>query len=428
MWCCRKPEPVASALAAALVTVSGCSPVTDLWSKVVSLLTSEPVADVASCDEIEPNDEVVATGASGSSTIVRLRGAIQPGDDLDCDAYDLGPGEAGDRMHVDLDPHGSDIQVGLFNERFELLGVADGTSRVAAGRQAEIVLHHAVPRILAVATTRSTASTDRPYDVEVTISPDGGPPPSRPQIVILHFQGAGQVIIGSRPPVDVPPFDVATIDPRLAGQTEAVIARVIEKVRQDFAGLSIEFYLTGDTSMPSNPRIIIYYGTSSDLYLGLAEDLDPLNRHPLETAIIYTDNFSLFRAFSPGVEGIAQALANTTSHELGHLFSLKHTADAHELMSITASARELLADQAFGIARLDPSVMSVGVQNAPSLLAEALGGELVAPPAGEAADSRRKMFVPSAEDDFYIARSMLAADSRGVEEASAEQSDAETGY
>ncbi len=427
MLYCDTCERVAIVLVMSLLALggwlllAGCSP------EPFPLLVNEQARAAPEYYEVEPNDDGSLANLVDIDAGVWLVGAVAGGDDPDYDVYDLGPAGAGARVRAALDANDEDIQIGLFNDRFELLGLADGSSQTAGASQILTALREPVPRVLVVAASRSTAAADRPYSILVSIAPGDGVPAGKPQVVVLHFLGAGEVVIGRQPPVDVPPFDIASVDPRLAGQTQAVIGRIMEKVREDYDGLAVSFHLADDSDTPSGDRTVIYFGATSDRYLGLAEDVDPYNRDATESAIIYTDNFSLFDVFSPGVEEIAQVLANTTSHELGHLLGLRHTADIRDVMDTTASARQMLSDQTFGVAELHPSVMSIGVQNDPSMLAEAVGGNLTSPRVEDRADLRTKAAVPLADDDFHIPREILAANSHDGDEASAGREVAEAG-
>jgi hypothetical protein len=226
---------------------------------------------------------------------------------------------------------------------------------------------------------------------------------------VLAFQGGQGVRIGYRVPVDVPAFDATKISSRFDGQTEAIIQRIRELVIQDYQGLNVEVYLDSDPYVPYGNHTTVYFGTYDSRLLGLADNIDPYNTDTTQTAILYTDTFSIFDVFSPSVEQISQVLANVASHEAGHLLGLRHTADVSDLMDVTASARQMLFDQWFSVAELDQSVMSVGLQDAPSLLSWAVGGQLQPPVKNTASMRQRAIEAACGPDDFYIPRWKLAA-------------------
>jgi hypothetical protein len=68
-----------------------------------------------------------------------------------------------------------------------------------------------------------------------------------------------------------------------------------------------------------------------------------------------------------------QIVANTTSHETGHLLGLVHTDDDTELMDKETPTAILEEDQSFGRAPLAEDVFPIGYQDALELLALAAG-------------------------------------------------------
>jgi hypothetical protein len=177
-------------------------------------------------------------------------------------------------------------------------------------------------------------------------------------------------------------------------------------VRADFAGLNVSVYTAGDPAIPAGEHSTIYFGTYNARLLGLADNVDPYNNDGVQSAILYTDTFAIFNALSPSVHQMAQALANTTSHEAGHLLGLRHTADPTDLMDTTATARQMMLDQSYDLANLNASVIPVGLQDGPSMLAWTLGGVL-APTVNKSVIRRRAITVANSPDDFYIPREWL---------------------
>ncbi len=368
--------------------------------------------------EVEPNDYIDRANLVEFDGQAVLTGSIGAGDSFDFDTYALGPAEAGDQVIADLVANvSSDVVLGVFDGGFSLLGYVGYSRGIAAPGRVSMVLRESTDILYVVAGTRSTSQSDRSYSISVSVTPGAAIPEPNPQIVVLNFIGARGVRIGRRAAVNVPPFDVATIDARLAGETSAVIDRVLAMVREDYAGLDVDFYLAGDPNIPAGDLTILHFGTYSDQYLGLADNVDSFNRDGTQNAIIFTDTFSLFSVFSPSVEQTAQVLANVTSHELGHLLGLRHTADVKDLMDITASARQMLFDQWHKVADLHPSIMATGYQDAAKMLSWCVGGTPPVPPADSAAKTALTARIADDPNDFQISREWLAVNSTEADDA-----------
>ena len=76
----------------------------------------------------------------------------------------------------------------------------------------------------------------------------------------------------------------------------------------------------------------------------------------------------------PSVAEMAQTMANVASHEIGHLLGLNHTQDPLGVMDITATAYQLMQDEAIRRSPLNASIFSTGFQSGVSLLVAAGGG------------------------------------------------------
>lgn len=358
--------------------------------------------------EAEPNDtwadaEIVSWAGS-----LQITGAITAGT-KDVDFFELGPASADDRLQASLGIRwGLDVELGLFDSAGRILAYIDPNSATAGPGTIDIILHDSTNRLYAMVASRGAWSEDLDYTVDVSLQRGAGTASPHSQTVVLVFSGASGVRIGSRAPVDVPPFDIGTINADFAGQTDALINRLMEMVREDYDGLDVTFYRNTDPGIPAGGQTRIYFGTSDTRLLGLADNIDPYNGDSEQSAILYTDTFSVFNQLHPDFEATAQVFANVTSHEAGHLLGLRHTADVEDLMDVTASARKMMLDQWFKIAPLDSSVLPLGVQDAPTMLSWGVGGELIVLDAGKTAVQRRAADIAPAELDFYIPRSMLA--------------------
>ena len=359
--------------------------------------------------ETEPNDAFTNAEVVANDSIVDLLGGIAAGSSpADMDIYRLRGGDTGDRVQVTLTIRsGYDLVLGLLDDRQRLLSYADPGSVVNGPKQIDIVLHEPTSELIAIVAARSSSSSDRLYTARVTMQPAAGIPPYQPQVVVLNFDGGDAVKIGRRSPVYVPPFDAAAIDPRFTGQTETIIDLIVQAVREDYAGLGVEVYASGDPSIPAGSVSSVYFGTYNSALLGLADNVDPYNTQPDQSAILFTDTFRLFNVFNPSAADIAQVLANVASHESGHLLGLRHTADVIDLMDITASARQMLSDQWFRNATIHPTVLPTGSQDAPALLEWTLGGTLIGPPAGKVVNLQRHAATLNDPSDFHIPHGLL---------------------
>lgn len=410
---------IATLSSVVLACLVGCLPLdfSGWGDQVLSFPAPQPLSG-PQINEVEPNDDMAAANAIVFDGQVTLVGSIAAKDSFDFDVFALGAVEAGDRVVAELAASaGSDVVLGLFDDGFNLLGYVDYSRGTAAPGRIDVVLRESVDTLYAIAGTRSSSQATRLYNVGISVTPNVGIPQSNPQTVVLNFIGASGVRIGRQAPVNVPPFDVATIDPRFAGKTDEVIQSVLAMVREDYAGLDVDFYLAGDPNIPAGDLTVIHFGTYSDRYLGLADNVDPFNRDGTQNAIIYTDTFSLFSVLWPTQEQIAQVLANVASHELGHLLGLRHTADIQDLMDITASARQMLNDQWHKVADLHPSIMAIGYQDAATMLSWCVGGTPPASPANFSAKTQQMARMAYDPDDFYIPRGWLAENSVEADEA-----------
>jgi len=201
-------------------------------------------------------------------------------------------------------------------------------------------------------------------------------PNARPQTILLSFTGGSNVKIGSRSPVEVPTFNAADINTVYTGETQALIDEVVFRVREDYADLDVTILSTSEGDRYSSGMTRIYFGTFDPALLGVAEGVDEYNSDTDQVAIIFTDTFSAFMQLNPTMEEMGLALANVTSHEIGHLLGLIHTADPQGIMDVTASLNQLLTDQTFRGSRIYEDVFPVGFQDALQMLLDTVGGDM----------------------------------------------------
>ncbi len=399
----------------ALILSTGCVPPvtgTDDSPFLQQVLGAEAPRPPASgrYRETEPNDDLTAAEPVTIDGSIDLEGTIRAAA-LDRDLYELGPADAGDRITAELTiPSDDDAVLGVLSEQGELLGFLDLSSRAAGPRTMDITVREATGRLYAIVTTRAASASERGYTARVELERAAGVPASQPQVVVLNFSGAPGVRVAGRAAVNVPAFDAARISPRFTGQTGVMIQTVASMVRESLRGVDVQIHVAGEFTAPAGPRSTVYFGTYDSQLLGLADNVDPYNSDLEQNAILYTDTFALFDVLSPDLEAIAQALANTAAHEIGHLLGLRHTSDVQDIMDTTASARQMMVPQWFKTASLNATVMPFGLQNAPNLLSWTLGGQFIAAPDSKRVLARQKAVEHASGGlDFYIPRCQWSA-------------------
>ena len=269
--------------------------------------------------EVEPDGTIEQANLINDVAYIEIDGSISAdASSGDVDVYRFNGGGAGVRVQTSLVVRGgSGLVVSLLDDRQHLLAYADPGSTVNGPRAVDLVLREATDALFVVVAGLTPSEADRPYTVRFERLPVEETPAARPQVIVLNFAGASSVQIGRRSPVDVPPFTAESISSNYDGQTDTMINLVLGHVREHFAGLGIEVFLAGDPSIPIGDLSTVHFGTFDPSLLGLADSIDPLNSLARQNAIVYTDAFRLFNVFSPSVEEIAKAMANTASHEAG---------------------------------------------------------------------------------------------------------------
>jgi hypothetical protein len=337
--------------------------------------TYEPPAAAASGDPFAAAIYWPITPGRWSSLSGQLRSTGQ------IDVYDVGPVYAGDQLHVEVVGSGTlDAAVAVLDRNQDVLLTNDDRSYYGGlvDPLAKAIILHGSDRCYVAVAVSPKAGAVGSYTLQVLLTEDLPPAAPDEQVVYLNFDGAEDVIIGTRPALDVPPFDAALIDSSYDGHTAEIIDNLVAMVRQDYAGLNVRFHSSWDGPPPAEPHTTLHFGQFDAELLGVAENVDEYNLAVSQEAIIFTDTFAAFSVLEPSVEEISQALANVTSHETGHLLGLYHCADARALMDVTASLRQMLGDQAFMRAPLHDEYFPAGYQDSLQTLAENVGGDLVA--------------------------------------------------
>jgi hypothetical protein len=297
---------------------------------------------------------------------------------VDVDVFDLGPVSEGDRVVVTMSAAETlNGAIAVFDQEGSTLLVNDHRN-LYLGIQipfVDVVFRRPSGRCFVAVTATPGYTSHGEYVLGAFIEPDADIPPHRPDTVLLDFEGATNVRIGSRPEIDVPSFNAADIDLRYEGWSQAMAAEIIRRVRQDFAGLNITILSTTEGHRDGDSASRIYFGAVDNALLGVAEGVDEYNAARNQRAIVFIESFAAFMRLNPTPEEMAQAIANVASHEIGHLLGLVHTEDPADIMDVTASLNQLLRDQAFGRSPIYRIVFPIGYQDSAQLLLDSVGGD-----------------------------------------------------
>lgn len=345
-----------------------------------------------------------------------IRGHI--GGAQDVDVYDVGPALPGDRIIAEMTVDDAlDAVIALFDDSGAALLVNDHRNVYLGQKEpfVDVVIRRRTDACyVAVSATPGYRSTgdyamlvSRQYSIPV--------PAPRSDVVLLIFSGGENIRIGSRGPIDVPAFDAVDIDPRYAGRTAEIIAAVVAGVRDDYAGLDVTILSTSEGTRFDGSMSRLFFGTFDPALLGVAEGIDEFNATPAQEAIVFTDTFAAFLQLDPTAAEIGQAIANVSSHEIGHLLGLVHTTDREGIMDVTASLNDLLRNQTFRESPLHSGVFPLGLQDSIQSLLDAVGGDNVLTILKYLGGDSRKEALP-ADPSRPPARSQFYLSSCGLDE------------
>lgn len=340
---------------------------------------SPRTGSISSGNDIEPNDtfeDAVILDHAGLDDAT-LEGQIDRLGDVD--VFDLGPMQRGDRITVDLERRDNRFRasVAVIDSRQSLFQIGwdpfVGGGPSTFGLIDETIRHDSEPYYLVVTHPPEEAALGA-YRLNVTIERGQVSPPARPQVVLLDFDG-GALDIPILGATRIGPFDSGKIAAVYAEQDGIIQERIVETIVENFSGVDVIFLTSDDAdAMEFDSFSTLFFGSFSPVALGASQGVDAYNRNCCDDGLVFTESFGPAAfGFRPTAEALGVAIGNVASHELGHLFGLRHVTDSAAVMDELSPGVHLLADQEFKLAPLAPSVFPLGDQNAPLLLTEILG-------------------------------------------------------
>jgi hypothetical protein len=337
-----------------------------------------PPQDAPRFAENEPNDELFSPTVLPPDSLEGFFLEARLSSNVDVDIFDLGPAEKGHRVSLRLTAtEGTYLKVALLDETGDALVV----TQAPPGGEQEISLAHVVRQdtaavLLAVAPLGPRTNAIGRYETAVAGREVATIPAPQPQFLHLNFGGADLSGVLDLNRFDAVPFDAADIDPSYTGLTPYIIDAMVNRVADVFAGSNVTVVTTVAGLDPAKVSTV-HVGAVGESVLGLAQSVDAYNTDHGDHAVVFTMAFRQFMYLSPTADEMATALANVVCHEAGHLLGLNHTQGNSSLMDITSSMSVLLKQRYFGEFPLERSALPLGFQNAPELLRQTVGGELL---------------------------------------------------
>jgi hypothetical protein len=284
--------------------------------------------------------------------------------------FDLAPAAAGESWTVSGDVQvaiGSALLVALFDADLNLLAQV----RVQRSIARTFVIPRDTPMLrLGVAATTDSGGGFR---LRAGASAPAPPPGPRPQLIWLNFAGGEDVRVAGNAGISFGPFDAAELGAAYAGQTHTVKSTIVDVVREHYAPYDVEIVTSDESPPPAAPHCVVHFGGEHPALLGLADRVDENNSDPQDTAVVFVRTFARYSVMQLSPEQFGRMIANSASHELGHLLGLHHTAGPANLMDTTASAWDLVGPRVFSRERLEGRVFPAGYEHSPLRLEDIVG-------------------------------------------------------
>lgn len=282
--------------------------------------------------------------------------------------FELGVGFPGDVWRITQTSLTGRFTVVIMDDEFNMIRrgqVQPGTSVEHAVRSSSETFY--------VGVTPAYGTAGGSYEMQAKVASIAGVPEPDQQVVYLNFEATSGLDVNFKQNLSHSAFDASMLGAAYAGETQTIKDIILEQMERDFAAYDVEFMTSDDGPPPSGTHSTVYFGGEGEGLLGLADNVDQYNAEPRQDAIVFVETFEIYSVMNLTTNQMAQMVANTASHELGHLLGLYHTQDASEVMDTSANAWELTENQSFQRAPLDDSVFPFGYEDTPTLLEQIVG-------------------------------------------------------
>jgi hypothetical protein len=284
------------------------------------------------------------------------------------EVFELGSTLAGDVWELSQATQNSRFTVVLLDEDFNMIH----RGLLQPGSSFEHVIREDTGKVYA-GITPAYGTTGGSYRMLAQVVSTGGVPSARQQVVYLNYEAVSGLDVNYRQDLSHSAFDASMLGSAYTGQTEIIKGIILDQMLQDYSFYNVVITTSDDGPPPAEPHSTVHFGGEGQGLLGLAENVDQYNSDAVQDAVVFVETFRIYSVMQLSTVEIGQMVANTASHELGHLLGLYHTHDSGEVMDTSANAWELTEDQIFRRAALDESVFPFGYEDTPTLLEQIVG-------------------------------------------------------